>query len=313
MVPESEDLLAPRPAPSGRRRRDLCPGVLRPWPAADGGLVRIRLVGGRVGVASLRRLGAAAAAYGDGDLWLTSRANLQIRGLSAPPAGTDHPIVAEIAAAGLLPSRSHDLVRNIMVSPQTGLAGGYADLRPYAERLDAALRSEAALAALPAKFCFVLDDGRGDLAGRRLDLGLVALAPDRCALLVGNDRPDRGRRRLTRTIRLEEAVDALVRLAQRFLVRRGDGPGAAWHVDELDQPLIAATADPVLSIPHTPAPPYGPIPGGLHLAVPEGRLTPELLTQLLDGLPDGTGHDLTHLVITPWHGVLLPRAEQERQ
>ena len=33
-----------------------------------------------------------------------------------------------IESIGLLPSRSHELARNLMVSPQTGLAGGRGDM-----------------------------------------------------------------------------------------------------------------------------------------------------------------------------------------
>ena len=58
-----------------RTRRDLCPGVLRPWPADDGALVRVRLIGGEVTRAQLRRLGRVAETYGDGNVHLTSRAN----------------------------------------------------------------------------------------------------------------------------------------------------------------------------------------------------------------------------------------------
>ena len=39
-----------------RTRADMCPGVWRPWQADDGLLVRIRLMGGLLPTAALRRL-----------------------------------------------------------------------------------------------------------------------------------------------------------------------------------------------------------------------------------------------------------------
>ncbi|MGW5054371.1 precorrin-3B synthase [Actinokineospora sp. NPDC004072] len=93
---------------------DACPGALDVHQAADGGLARVRLPGGRVTSAQLRVLAAASAELGCGGLELTSRANVQIRGL-----GPDGPVElgARLAAAGLLPSLSHEKVRNIMSSP----------------------------------------------------------------------------------------------------------------------------------------------------------------------------------------------------
>ena len=62
-----------------RVRRDLCPGVTRPWLAKDGALVRLRLVGGRLTTDQLKMLAEIAARYGDGDI------HLWIDGI---PAGT---------------------------------------------------------------------------------------------------------------------------------------------------------------------------------------------------------------------------------
>ena len=41
---------------TSRDRADRCPGVLRPWIADDGALVRLRLVGGRLAPSALARL-----------------------------------------------------------------------------------------------------------------------------------------------------------------------------------------------------------------------------------------------------------------
>ena len=99
-----------------RARGDLCPGVLRPWPAADGLLVRLRLIGGLVSTSSLRALSDVSAAYGDGRIHLTSRANLQLRGLPGSSSALDPRRSPPSAATGLLPSPTHELVRNVLVS-----------------------------------------------------------------------------------------------------------------------------------------------------------------------------------------------------
>ncbi len=321
MDPESEDLLASAataagsrqghahgpltpedhavPPTSTRSRRDLCPGVLRPWPADDGALVRIRLVGGRVSAAALAGLAQVADEYGDGRLHLTGRANLQLRALpwadpTTGPSGGALPeeVVAAVEATGLLPSRSHELGRNVMVSPFTGLAGGRADLRPVAEALDEQLRSEPALADLPGRFLHVLDDGRSDLLGRAGDLGLVVLDDRTAQLRVGEAWGP--------VVGLDEAPQRLAELATQFLGVRGDGPSAPWHVAELDAPLL----DAVPRDPRVPAPgeraAYGPQPGGDHVAVPDGVLDADLVRQLV-----APGREL---VVTPWHGVVVPDA-----
>lgn len=276
-----------------RGRRDRCPGVLRPWPAADGALVRLRLVGGRISPASLLALSGLAQEYGDGRVHLTGRANLQLRGLPADPGGVPAEIVDAIEEAGLLPSRSHERARNLMVSPATGLAGGRADLRPVAAELDRRLCATPALAGLPGRFLFVLDDGRGDLLDRTADLGLVALAPRLAQLRLGT-------RRWGEVVPLHLAAAELVLLAQRFLATAGRGPDAAWHVDELPLPI----SHPLPLDASAPAPsgplPTGPVPGGLHVPAPDGLLDAAAVDRL-------ASYD-RELVVTPWRGVLVPGA-----
>lgn len=286
-------------ASTARSRPDRCPGIVHPWPAEDGGLVRIRVPGGRVRLADLVALAGVAGRFGDGRVRTTARANLQLRAM--PLAGSGDRLADDaldaLEATGLLPSRAHDRIRNVMVSPQTGLAGGRADLRPVVAALDALLLGDGTLAGLPGRFLFTLDDGRGDLAERHKDLGLVALDDARAQLRVGEHWGE--------VVALADAADALAGLARRFLAVRGAGPTAPWHVDELDAPTAARLADVVPPAEgadvSSPPLPFGPVPGGEHVAVGEdGVDAATIAAWAADNDP------ATTVVVTPWHGVLIP-------
>ena len=94
------------------RSDDACPGALQVHQAVDGALARIRLPGGVLAAAQLAALADTSDRLGSGTLELTARGNLQIRAI------TDVAAVADaIAAAGLLPSPTHERVRNIVASP----------------------------------------------------------------------------------------------------------------------------------------------------------------------------------------------------
>jgi precorrin-3B synthase len=271
--------------------------VLRPWPAPDGALVRLRLIGGALAADALAALGAVAASYGDGAIHLTGRANLQLRGLPSTDGTLLPEVVEAIERTGLLPSRSHELVRNVMSSPLTGRHGGRADLRPVAAGLDGLLRADPALSTLPGRFLFTLDDGRGDLVERTTDLGLVAVDDRLAQLRIGSAS-------WGRLVALEDAPGALVDLAGEFERRRGTGPEAPWHVDELAHPLREpATRDPRTLV---AAPPlaYGVHGDVEHVGVPDGVLDAGLVGELVERGRDG-------LVVTPWRGVLVP-AEREQ-
>ncbi|WP_193607978.1 nitrite reductase [Nocardioides lijunqiniae] len=272
-----------------RSRPDLCPGALRPWPADDGALVRLRPPGGLVPAASLRALVSVATTYGDDAVHLTGRANLQLRALPATDGVLEPEVLAAIEATGLLPSRTHELVRNLMASPLTGLVGGRADLRPVVAELDRLLCADPALAGLPGRFLFVLDDGRGDLVTRTSDLGLVALDRSTAQLRVGAGWGP--------VVPLADAPAALVGLAALFQERRGDGPTAAWHIDELAEPLVQARpADPRALVAGEPTA-YGRHGGVEHVEVPDGVLVPELALALAARGPE--------LVVTPWRGLVV--------
>lgn len=268
-----------------RTRRDRCPGVLRPWPAADGSLVRLRLVGGAIGSATLRGLAEVSQEYADGALHLTSRANLQVRGVRH-----DESFVDAIAGLGLLPSRRHDLARNIMVSPLSGVVGGRIDARPIAASLDALLRADDRLAELPGRFLFTLDDGRCDLVRRPTDLGLVALDPQTVQLRVGAAWGP--------VVDADDAAQALVRLARDFLTVRGDDADAPWHVEELPEPLRPAEpADPRTALTTPTSLADDRRVAGALLPVPDGVLT--------EGLVERATEHGGALVVTPWKSILV--------
>lgn len=272
-----------------RTRSDRCPGVLRPWPAEDGALVRLRVPGGQLPVSSLEALLAVAEKYGDARVRVTGRANLQLRALPSTDEALPAEVVAAIEATGLLPSQRHDLVRNVLASPQTGLAGGRADLRPVVADLDRLLLASERLGDLPGRFLFTLDDGRGDLADRHRDLGLVALGSDRAQLRVGDSWGP--------VVPLAAAPAELVALTHAFLDSRGTGASAAWHVPELPEPLVDPQPAEPEAVVHTEALGYGDVPGGVHVDATDG-IDGDLLTDWASRTD--------HLVITPWHGVLIP-------
>ena len=140
--------------------------------------------------------------------------------------------MAGVRDAGLLPSPTHELVRNVMVSPLSGRLGGRADLRPVAAGLDRLLLADPAFARLPGRFLFVLDDGRGDLVGRTSTWPSSRSTPTRSSFASGDVWGP--------VVPVGEAANALVSLTKLFLRTRGEGPAAAWHVEELDTPAADA-------------------------------------------------------------------------
>lgn len=231
-----------------------------------------------------------AEAYADGRIHVTSRANVQVRGFSGCEGGLPTAALAALERSGLLPTRTHELVRNVMVSPQTGLAGGRADLRGTAEELDRLLCANDRLAHLPGRFLFVLDDGRGDLLDRSCDLGLVALDADTVQLRVGDHWGP--------TADIRDAARQIVDLADRFVQVRGHAPTAPWHVSELDRPLIEPHSPDGRLPDHTAPLPYGAVPGGQHRAVPDTGLDRFGVHALV--------RHVSEVIVTPWRGVLVP-------
>ncbi|GAA1391213.1 nitrite reductase [Luteococcus peritonei] len=284
-----------------RTRPDRCPGVLRPWPADDGLLVRIRLVAGRLTTDQLRQLSRASQDFGDGIVRSTNRANLQLRAFGDDGTGHLRPeALAAITATGLLPSPRHDLVRNIMASPLTGIAGGRADLRGLVDELDRLLLAYDSLTGLPGKFLFVLDDGRGDVLAHPCDLGIVALDERIGQLRIGSGWGD--------VVELDRAPGILVELAAAFVAKRGEQPTAPWHVAEMETGFRPPQSPEPGLPPVLGSLPFGPVeqaPGWRHEPFGEAGLDAAQVERITTGVDQ--------LLVTPWHGVLVPPPVVERE
>lgn len=280
--------------PPARTRADACPGALSTHTADDGELARVRLPGGALSAEQLRVLAAAAVDLGDGDLHLTSRGNVQLRAVRDPVD-----LAQRLAGAGLLPSATHERVRNILASPLPGLL----DVVPVAGALDRELCSDPALANLPGRFLFALDSGHSDVAGEDADACWRAVDPDLGALQLGG--VDTGV-----LVPATAGVDVLIRVARAFVELRGP----AWRMRELPsgvlaQVLHAAGVEPMRRSSNHVAQTthwFGTPQPGLHAdavvaAVPLGVLTPAQAGVLADVASSG-------VLVTPWRSVVLRAA-----
>ncbi|HEX7211206.1 MAG TPA: precorrin-3B synthase [Propionibacteriaceae bacterium] len=270
---------------------DRCPGVLRPHLAQDGAVVRIRFPGGQTTGAALGRLSWIAQQFGSGDLQLTSRASVQLRGLPDPvPAA----LIAAVREAGFLPSETHERVRNIIASPLSGISGGLADLRPLVMDLDTRLCADPQLASLPTRFLFAVDDGRGDVSGKSFDLGYRAVDHDHGWLMLG--AADLGI-----PVPASRAADMLLALAQDFLTASRLS-GDVWHVRELPGWTTSVPGVRTLDLPlERTDVPLGAVGGAASVQVPLGSLTPAQAATI-------EASAAGRVVITPSRGLVLPGA-----
>ncbi|MEV7546543.1 cobalamin biosynthesis protein CobG [Streptomyces sp. NPDC089915] len=303
-MPPQPTSAASRDEPVIRDRGDACPGALRLHSADDGYLARVRIPGGLLTGRQAVALGLAADRFGDGHLELTSRGNVQLRGLADGCGGG----LAELLdGAGLLPAPSHERVRNIVATPLGGSL-----VVDWVRQLDRLLCASTRAAALSGRFLFALDDGRGDVA---------ALDPDVTVLAKGG-------RALVRLGAAADAVEvdaadaprAALLAAEHFLDAAGAAGNHAWRVDELaaehaldagefalrlGEAGIGAGRVPDVAWPYAEPPrPWGEYGAGLCVLPPLGRLDSAQWRALAEAAGGADGE----LRVTPWRSVILPRA-----
>lgn len=196
-----------------------CPGARRPMPSGDGLIARVRPHGGCLPVAALEHLADAAARFGNGQIDLTRRANLQIRGIR--PEALDS-LWQALASLGLLDDSAEiEAIRNIAINPLAGLdPAELSDMRPVAGALETLLATAPGLRGLPGKFAFRLDGGgRLPLSDLEADIHLVACRDAKAAIGLGSD----GAVQWLGAVELDAAPLAAAQLAGAILARSASG------------------------------------------------------------------------------------------
>jgi precorrin-3B synthase len=263
-----------------------CPGALRPMLSGDGLVVRVRPHGGRLDAKQAAGIADLAAHYGNGLIDLTSRANLQIRGVS----DTGHLLLLDgLAQLGLLDQDPEtEARRSILVTPFW---------RDGDDTCSLAAELEGALAVsrldLPTKFGFAVDDGKERvLAGAPAD---VRIERDIAGgLLVRADGANLGL-----SVSRGEAVNAALVLAEWFIRSGGakDGRGRmAAHIRAgaaLSEALCGDAEPACVSA----APRPGLYPHGAMVGVAFGQVSDAALSHLATRAQA--------LRMTPWRMMLL--------
>jgi len=262
-----------------------CPGGLRPMLSGDGLVVRVRPFGGRLEAPQITGLAELAGQYGNGLIDVTSRANLQIRGVSQEG---HRPLIDGLARLALLdPDPDAEARRNILVTPFWRAGDATQSL---AAELEEAL--EDSRLALPTKFGFAIDDGTSRvLTGNSAD---IRIERDRTGqLLVRADGA-----KLGRSVARGEAVSTALALASWFLVSGGATGGRGRmtpHITSgaaLPQSLRGETEPAPVMAASRP----GQYPQGAMVGVAFGQMLHTTLQQFA-----GCGHALR---MTPWRMVL---------
>ncbi|WP_370227521.1 cobalamin biosynthesis protein CobG [Cognatishimia sp.] len=269
-----------RPAAKG-----WCPGAYRPMMSGDGLVVRIRPAMSRLSRAQVLGLCDLAQHFGSGVLDLTSRANLQIRGVSEE----DHEaLLAELKALGLLPDDPDLEARRNILMPHD-----WAEDDDSHRICSDLLTRLADLPDLPAKFGIAIDAGpapvlqsaSADLRIERAEAGLI-LRADGSAL--------------GKPTTVDAAVSDMLALAQWF---SDTAQGGTRRMKTLlaqtalpdhfaQQPALAARARPNA----------GPAQTAIIYGAPYGQIQAQALADLIER----TG--ARALRTTPWRLFLLEDA-----
>ena len=264
-----------------------CPGALRPMLSGDGLLVRIRPHAGRLTPGQAAGIAALADRYGNGVLDLTSRANVQLRGVSQAA----HPALMNgLRDIGLVDTSPEvEARRNITVTPFWNTDDGTLQL---ATALSDALAAPDA-PALPGKFGFAVDAGqqaflRTASADIRIERGSYGYA-------VRAEGFESGA-----TVAAHEAVPVAMELARWFLTNGGGTAGRGRMATLAPHHVLPARFQSTAVFPAAAAAPQlGAAVQGWLVGAEFGQLQAATLAAL---------STLGALRMTPWHMLLVEGA-----
>lgn len=204
-------------------RKGWCPGALRPMLAGDGLLVRVRVTGGRLDLDRAEALADCATRFGNGLLEISSRANLQLRGVRETGLPDLQRRLHELRL--LDADAARESVRNIVASPLADIdPSAIIDTAPIVAALEARLGDDPSLHRLPPKFGFVIDGGGalplGDVeADVRVEAFRSAAGPRFAVTLAGADN-------VAASCAPQEVPDVAEALALAFLREAGAAENA---------------------------------------------------------------------------------------
>jgi precorrin-3B synthase len=267
---------------SGPQIKGWCPGALRPMLSGDGWLVRVRPGAGRLTQSQAAGIAMLATRHGNGLIDMTSRANLQLRGVRPD---SHLALIDGLRALNLLDSDAvAEARRNLVVTPFWAACD---DTLEIARALADALTASDA-PALPGKFGFAVDCGQS--AVLRSTAADIRIERGPCGLIVRADGHATGAQ-----VTALEAVPAAMELAGWFAA--GDGLTHERLRRSTSKPRLPARFERALGLPPSAAPArVGAVACGWLAGVEFGQLRADTLAELAK---------LGPLRITPWRMVLI--------
>lgn len=271
---------------TGPEIKGYCPGALQPMQSGDGLVVRVRPFNGRLRRAQADAIATFAAAHGNGMIDLSSRGNIQLRGVTEESYA---PLIEGLRRLGLLDASAEiESRRNILVTPfwQTG-----EETESFAAALTEALTDHDA-PAIPGKFGFAVDTGRKPvLQADSADIRLERDAGGGLILVADGQN-------LGKPVRSDTIIEEALGLARWFLSKRQDQNRMARLIAD-GEALPAGFIVPRQKQDYVPQPGYTPL--GAMVGLSFGQLPVETLASLAKQ---------GGLRMTPWRMLLVESARR---